>query len=314
MPALICGSMAYDTIMVFSGHFKNEILPDKVHILNVAFLVPKLRREFGGTAGNIAYNLAMLGGKALPMATVGHDFTQYETWLDQNHIDRSFLKAVPEAYTAQAYITTDMDDNQITAFHPGAMNYAHTQDIVTDSALGKVKIGTVSPDGRDGMILHAKQFAEAGIPFLFDPGQGLPMFSGDDLKDFVEKASYVAVNDYESEIMMQRMGLTLKQIADRVDALIETRGGKGSHILAKGQTFDIPCARANSLADPTGCGDAYRGGLLYGLLNGLDWETTGRVASLLGAIKIERPGPQNHRLTLEQFRERFKKEFRYDLA
>ena len=314
MPALICGSMAYDTIMVFSGHFKNEILPDKVHILNVAFLVPKLRREFGGTAGNIAYNLAMLGGKALPMATVGHDFAQYETWLDQNHIDRSLLKTVPEAYTAQAYITTDMDDNQITAFHPGAMNFAHTQDIVTNSAQGKVKIGTVSPDGRDGMILHANQFAEAGIPFLFDPGQGLPMFSGDDLTDFVEKASYVAVNDYESEIMMQRMGLTLKQIADRVDALIVTRGGKGSHILAKGQAYDIPCARANSLADPTGCGDAYRGGLLYGLLNGLDWETTGRVASLLGAIKIERPGPQNHRLTPEQFRERFKKEFRYDLA
>jgi adenosine kinase len=314
MAALICGSMAYDTIMVFSGQFKNEILPDKVHILNVAFLVPTLRREFGGTAGNIAYNLAMLGGEALPMATVGHDFTQYETWLDQNHISRKHLKAVPEAYTAQAYITTDLDDNQITAFHPGAMNHAHTQDIVTKTDKGKVKIGSISPDGREGMILHARQFADANIPFLFDPGQGLPMFGGDELKDFIDKASYVAVNDYESEVLMQRTGLSLKQIAQRVDALVVTRGGKGSHIIAKDKTYEVPCAQAHSLADPTGCGDAYRGGLLYGLLQGMDWETTGRVASLLGAIKIERPGPQNHRVTLEQFRQRFKKEFRYDLA
>jgi adenosine kinase len=256
----------------------------------------------------------MLGAPALPMATVGHDFAQYETWLDENRIERSFLKAVPDAFTAQAYITTDMDDNQITAFHPGAMSFAHTQDVATTSPLGKVRFGTVSPDGRDGMVLHARQFAEAGIPFIFDPGQGLPMFNGDDLKDFIDKASYVAVNDYESEVLMQRTGLTLKQIAERVDALIVTRGGKGSHIVAKGKTYDIPCARANSLADPTGCGDAYRGGLLYGLLNDLDWESTGRVASLLGAIKIERPGPQNHRVTIDQFRERFKKEFRYDLA
>jgi adenosine kinase len=310
MAALICGSMAYDTIMVFSGQFKNEILPDKVHILNVAFLVPELRREFGGTAGNIAYNLAMLGGEALPMATVGKDFDTYATWLEKLKIPRQHLKTVPEAYTAQAYITTDMDDNQITAFHPGAMNFAHTQDIATKG----IKIGSVSPDGRDGMLLHARQFAEAGIPFLFDPGQGLPMFNGEELSDFIDKASYVAVNDYESEVLMQRTGLSLKQMAERVDALIVTRGGKGSQIFANGKTYDIPCAQANSLADPTGCGDAYRGGLLYGVLKGMDWETTGRIASLLGAIKIERPGPQNHRITPEQFRERFRKEFRYDLA
>jgi adenosine kinase len=310
MAALICGSMAYDTIMVFSGQFKNEILPDKVHILNVAFLVPELRREFGGTAGNIAYNLAMLGGEALPMATVGKDFDTYATWLEKLKIPRQHLKTVPEAYTAQAYITTDMDDNQITAFHPGAMNFAHTQDIATKG----IKIGSVSPDGRDGMLLHARQFAEAGIPFLFDPGQGLPMFNGEELSDFIDKASYVAVNDYESEVLMQRTGLSLKQMAERVDALIVTRGGKGSQIFANGKTYDIPCAQANSLADPTGCGDAYRGGLLYGVLKGMDWETTGRIASLLGAIKIERPGPQNHRITPEQFRERFRKEFRYDPA
>lgn len=313
MSALICGSMAYDTIMVFSGQFKNEILPDKVHILNVSFLVPELRREFGGTAGNIAYNLNLLGGSALPMATIGHDFASYAAWLDQHGISRQFLKVVPEAYTAQAYITTDMDDNQITAFHPGAMSFAHTQNIVKKADAGPVRIGTVSPDGRDGMLQHATQFADAGIPFIFDPGQGLPMFTGDELKDFINKASYVAVNDYESEIIMSRTGWTLKQIAERVDALIVTSGGKGSHIFAKSKVYEIPCANAHSLADPTGCGDAYRGGLLYGLLRGLDWETTGRVASLMGAIKIERPGPQNHHVTLEQFRTRFKKEFRYEL-
>jgi adenosine kinase len=305
--------MAYDTIMVFSGQFKNEILPDKVHILNVSFLVPQLRREFGGTAGNIAYNLSMLGGDALPMATVGNDFGSYTAWLDQLGISRQFLKSMPDVYTAQAYITTDMDDNQITAFHPGAMSFAHTQDIVKKTDKGPIRIGTVSPDGRDGMLLHATQFADAGIPFLFDPGQGLPMFTGDELKDFVNKASYVAVNDYESEIIMAKTGWTLKQIAERVDALIVTSGGKGSRIFSKNKVYEIPCANAHSLADPTGCGDAYRGGLLHGMLRGLDWETTGRVASLMGAIKIERPGPQNHRVTLEEFRVRFKKEFRYEL-
>ena len=313
MSALICGSLAFDTIMVFSGQFKNEILPDKVHILNVAFLVPELRREFGGTAGNIAYNRTMLGGEALPMATVGKDFGTYSEWLDKNGIPRTYVKTVPEAYTAQAYITTDLDDNQITAFHPGAMSFAHTQDVHAAIKAG-VKIGSVSPDGREAMVLHATQFAEAGLPFIFDPGQGLPMFGGDDLKDFIEKATYLAVNDYESEVLMTRTGWSLKEIADRVDALIVTRGGKGSNIYANGKTYEIPTASAHSLADPTGCGDAYRGGLLYGLLNGLDWETTGRVASLLGAVKIERPGPQNHFLTPEQFRARFKKEFRYDLA
>jgi len=314
MSALICGSMAYDTIMVFSGQFKNEILPDKVHILNVAFLVPELRREFGGTAGNIAYNLHLLGGAALPMATVGKDFDAYAQWLEQHGIERGLLKTVSEAYTAQAYITTDLDDNQITAFHPGAMNHAHIQRIVTEHGGRKVRIASISPDGRDGMLQHAAQLADAGIPFLFDPGQGLPMFDGRELKDFIDKASYVAVNDYESELLMERTGLGLRQLAERVEALIVTRGGKGSQIFAGGKVFDIPCAHAHSLADPTGCGDAYRGGLLYGLLQGMDWETTGRVASLMGAIKIERPGPQNHQITPATFRERYKKEFGYALA
>lgn len=309
MSALICGSLAYDTIMVFPGYFKNEILPDKVHILNVAFLVPQLRREFGGCAGNIAYNLHLLGGDARPMGTVGKDFDTYAAWMDKNGVTRRYLKTIPEAYTAQAYITTDLDDNQITAFHPGAMNHSHAQDIAPDG----VKIASVSPDGRDGMLLHARQFAEAGIPFLFDPGQGMPMFNGEELRDFIDKAAYVAVNDYEAEMLVERTGFSLKQIADRVDALIVTRGGKGSHIFHGGKVIEIPCAKAESLADPTGCGDAYRGGLLYGLLKGMDWETTGRLASLMGAIKIERVGPQNHRIDPDQLRERFKREFRRSL-
>ena len=310
MSALICGSLAFDTIMVFPGQFKNEILPDKVHILNVAYLVPQLRREFGGTAGNSAYNLKLLGGDPLPMGTVGNDFDKYAAWLDQNGISREYIKVIDESYTAQAYITTDLDDNQITAFHPGAMSQAHVQPIATAG----VKIGTISPDGRDGMIQHAAQFAEAGIPFLFDPGQGLPMFNGEDLRAFIEQASYVAVNDYESELLIERTGWTLRQIAERVDALIVTRGGKGSHIITKKKQYDVPCAEAGSLTDPTGCGDAFRGGLLYGLLNGKDWETTGRIASLMGAYNIERPGTQNHRFTLDEFRERFKEEFRYDFS
>ncbi|SFF37862.1 adenosine kinase [Fontimonas thermophila] len=310
MSALICGSLAYDTIMVFPGRFKNEILPDKVHILNVAFLVPQLRREFGGTAGNIAYNLRLLGAEVLPMGTVGEDFDRYAEWLDRLGISRQYIKTIPGTYTAQAYITTDLDDNQITAFHPGAMNHAHTQDIPTAG----IRIGSVSPDGREGMIKHARQFAQAGIPFLFDPGQGLPMFTGDELKTFIEQASYVAVNDYESELLMERTGWSLKQIAARVEALIVTRGAKGSQIYANGKVYDIPCARADSLTDPTGCGDAYRGGLLYGMLQGMDWETTGRIAALMGAYNIERPGTQNHRFHIDEFRERFRREFRFDFA
>ncbi len=302
--------MAYDTIMVFPGYFKNEILPDKVHILNVSFLVPQLRREFGGCAGNIAYNLHLLGGDALPMGTVGKDFDAYAAWMDATGVNQTKLLRLDDAYTAQAYITNDLDDNQITAFHPGAMSFSHQQDVPAEG----ITLGTVSPDGRDGMLLHARQFAEAGIPFIFDPGQGLPMFNGEDLKAFIDQATYVAVNDYEAEMLIDRTGLTLKQIAERVDALIVTRGGKGSDIYASNKLHHIPCAKAESLADPTGCGDAYRGGLLYGLSKGMDWEVTGRIASLIGAIKIERLGPQNHKFTAEGFRARFKQEFRFDLA
>ncbi len=292
MSALICGSIAYDNIMVFSGRFKDQILPDQIHILNVAFLVPELRREFGGCAGNIAYNLRLLGGDPVIMATVGSDFGPYRRWMKQNGIDDRLITEVEDTLTAQAYITTDLDDNQITAFHPGAMDHSQLNTVPADDG---ITIGMVSPDGRQGMLDHACQLEEAGIPFVFDPGQGLPMFGGDELCRFIEQASWVAVNDYEGQMLEERTGLDKQAIAARVDALIVTRGGAGSVIYTGGEQLEIPAAKARQLRDPTGCGDAYRAGLLYGLMRQMPWQDTGRLASLLGARKIECKGTQNHR-------------------
>ncbi len=306
MSALICGSFAYDTIMVFPDQFKNHILPDKVHILNVSFLVPNLRREFGGCAGNIAYNLKLLGDDPIPMGTVGSDFTSYATWMDKHGINRRHVHVKNGSYTAQAFITTDMDDNQITAFHPGAMNLAH--ETLISEAKG-ITLAIVSPDGRDGMIQHAQQLHEANIPFIFDPGQGLPMFDGDDLLNFAKQATYITLNDYEAQLFQDRTGLSPNEIAEQVEALIITRGGEGSHIYTGGNRLDIPSAKVDKLADPTGCGDAYRAGLLHGIMQGKDWETTGRIASLLGAIKIEQHGTQNHTFTMDEFTERFEQSF-----
>jgi adenosine kinase len=310
MSALICGSYAYDTIMVFHDRFKNHILPDKVHMLNVSFLVPDMRREYGGCAGNIAYNLKLLGEEPLPMATVGGDFAPYADWMDQCGISRKFLKQLDDTFTAQAFITTDMDDNQITAFHPGAMGMAH-ENRVPES--GGITVGIVSPDGRDGMIEHATQFAEQGIPFIFDPGQGMPMFDGDDLMRFVDQAAWVTVNDYEAQLLQDRTGKSPHELAEHVQALIVTLGGKGSHIYTKKKRIEIPSVEADTINDPTGCGDAYRAGLLYGLLNDMDWETTGRVASLMGAIKIAHHGTQNHKFDRAEFESRFKQSFGYAL-
>ena len=298
MSALICGSFAYDTIMVFPDQFKNHILPDKVHMLNVAFLVPDLRREFGGCAGNIAYNLKLLGDEPIPMGTVGSDFANYAAWMDKHNINRRHVHVKNGSYTAQAFITTDMDDNQITAFHPGAMNLSHETAI---SEAKDIKLAIVAPDGRDGMIQHAQQLSDAGIPFIFDPGQGLPMFDGDDLMKFAKQATYIALNDYEAQLFEDRTGLSPNEIAKHVEALIITRGGEGSHIYTDGKRIDIPCAKAAQLADPTGCGDAYRAGLMHGILHGKSWEETGRIASLLGAIKIEQHGTQNHNFTADEF-------------
>jgi adenosine kinase len=306
MTALICGSAAYDNIMVFEDSFKNHILPDKIHILNVAFLVPHLRREFGGCATNIAYNMKLLGEDPLPMATVGQDFAPYAERLSEKGIRQDHIRVLEDVFTAQAFITTDLDDNQITAFHPGAMNFSETNKV--GDAEG-VSIGMVSPDGRTGMVEHAGQFADAGIPFVFDPGQGLPMFGGDDLKRFVEQCTWVTVNDYEWQMLKDRTGWDVADVTARAEALIVTRGGEGSLIHTKEGVHEIPAAKPRAVEDPTGCGDAYRAGLLHGLLREMDWETTGRIASLMGAIKIEQHGTQNHAFTQDEFAERFKAAF-----
>lgn len=306
MRALICGSIAYDTIMVFHDRFKDHILPDKIHILNVSFLVPTMRREFGGCAGNIAYNLNLLGDAGYPMGTVGRDFGPYADWLRGCGVPLDHIRVLEEEHTAQAFITTDLDDNQITAFHPGAMNASHRNKVA--DAKG-VTIGIVAPDGRTGMVEHAAQFVAEDIPFVFDPGQGMPLFDGEDLRRFIDQATWVTVNDYEWQLLQERTGWTEREVVERVAALIVTRGAEGSDIYTRQGKIDIPCARPKAVVDPTGCGDAYRAGLLHGLLHGLDWETTGRVASLLGAIKIEHRGTQNHGFTKAEFARRFKRSF-----
>ena len=306
MSALICGSIAFDNIMVFEDSFRNHILPEQIHILNVAFLVPELRREFGGCAMNIAYNLKLLGEEPIPMGAAGRDFGPYREWLEQQGIRRDHIRVFDDVYTAQAYITTDLDDNQITAFHPGAMNRSHLNRV---EAAAEATIGIVSPDGREGMVAHAAQFAAANIPFIFDPGQGLPMFAGEELRCFVEQASWVAVNDYEWQLLRNRTGWDAEDVVSRVEALIVTRGGEGSTIHTAGERFDVPAAKPRRISDPTGCGDAYRAGLLYGLMRGWDWPTAGRAASLMGAIKIECHGNQNHGFTPEAFRQRFEASF-----
>jgi adenosine kinase len=304
--ALICGSAAFDTIMLFEGRFREHILPEQLHILNVSFLVPQLRREFGGCAGNIAYNLRLLGDPAVPMATVGRDFAPYREWMERNGLPVGHIKAVDSELTAQAFITTDSDDNQITAFHPGAMQHAHVNNV---AQAGDIAIGIVAPDGRQGMVEHAAQFAGLGIPFIFDPGQGLPMFDAADLDRFVAQAKWVAVNDYEWQLLQQKTGWTVRDLTQRVEALIVTRGHKGSIIYTQDGQLDIPCAQAAAVVDPTGCGDAYRAGLLHGFLHNLDYETTGRVAAVMGALKIESRGTQNHHATLAQLERRLAESF-----
>ena len=308
MSTLICGSMAYDTIMVFNDRFKNHILPDQLHILNVAFLVPDMRREFGGCAGNIAYTLQMLGGDARIMATVGDDFAPYDERLQRLGIAQDHVRGVSGSFTAQAFITTDLDNNQIIAFHPGAMNFSHENRI--DASLG-AKLAIIAPDGKDGMLQHARECAATGIPFVFDPGQGLPMFSGEELEEFVKLADYVAVNDYEGKMLEEKTGSSLEAMARSVKALILTLGSQGSVIFANGQRHEIPVVKAKAILDPTGCGDAYRAGLLHGIARGWDWPSTGRLGALMGSIKIEHRGAQNHQSTSQEITERFKREFSY---
>ncbi|MBX3687589.1 MAG: carbohydrate kinase family protein [Rhodocyclaceae bacterium] len=302
MSIVVCGSLAFDTIMVFGDRFKNHILPEQIHILNVAFLVPDMRREFGGCAGNIGYNLKLLGEDPAIMATVGDDFEPYRRRFDALGLSLANVRQVEGSFTAQAFITTDLDDNQITAFHPGAMTQSHLNRI--DEVAG-ARLGIVAPDGRDGMLAHAQQFAAAGVPFIFDPGQGLPMFSGEELLAFMQMATYCSVNDYEARLLMERTGRSIESLATEVEALIVTLGAQGSQIHTAGERIDVPCVKADEVVDPTGCGDAYRAGLLYGIARGYDWQKTGRLASLMGSVKIGYRGGQNHAPTRDELAARY---------
>jgi adenosine kinase len=308
MKILVTGSIAYDTIMVFPDRFKNHLLADQLHILNVCFLTPEMRREYGGTAGNIAYNLKLLGEDSLVMATVGEDIAPYLDRLRKLGIGERWLKRIPGQFTAQAFITTDLDDNQITAFHPGAMNFSHENRVTRELGAG---IAIIGPDGKEGMLQHARQCAEQGMQVLFDPGQGLPMFSGNELGQFLEWADFVAVNDYEGKMLEEKTGRSLQEIARQVKALVYTLGAKGSVILTGGQRHEIPCVEAEAVVDPTGCGDAYRAGLLYGIAHGWDWPTTGRLGAVMGAIKIARRGAQNHAPARDEIEARFRRAFGY---
>jgi adenosine kinase len=294
---LICGSLARDTIMVFPDRFSRHILPDQTRVLSVSFQIGEMRQEWGGCAGNIAYNLKAIGGEPVVMATVGDDGGAYEERLAALGIARDGLRAVAGTFTAQAFIITDLDDNQITAFHPGAMNRSELNNV---GDVGGIALGIVAPDGKEGMQSHVRGFAAAGIPFIFDPGQGLPLFTGDELVSMIEAADYVAVNDYEARLLCERTGLSLQDIAARVQALIVTLGADGSRIYSGGELIDVPAVRPTALLDPTGCGDAYRAGLLYGIAHDWEWLRTGRLAALLGSVKIASRGGQNHALDREQ--------------
>jgi adenosine kinase len=297
MSVLICGSLAFDTIATFPGRFAQQILPDQIHILNVSFLVPSLRREFGGTAGNIAYNLKALGGEPLVMAALGSDGEGYLARLQGLGLDTRHVQLVSEAYTAQANIITDEDNNQITAFHPGAMQFAHRNGVPADK--GTIALAILAPDGRDAMISHAEQLAAAGIPFVFDPGQGLPMFSGDELRRFVELATWVTVNDYEARMLCDRMGMDLATLSRmNLHGLVVTLAAEGCELWVDGQAERLPGVLAAAVLDPTGCGDAFRAGLLYGLERGWALPRCLALGNQIGAIKIASHGPQNHHLDL----------------
>jgi adenosine kinase len=305
---LICGSLAFDKIMQYHGRFADTLLADQLHRVNVSFLVPTLRTEYGGCAANIAYNLNMLGGDPLIMAALGQDGGEYLERFATFGISTRAIRTIGNAYTAQCFVTADDDNNQINAFHPGAMQFSHENRV---AEMGALRLAIIAPDGRDGMMQHAADLAAQGVPFVFDPGQQLPMFNGEELRTFIEQATYLAANDYEFEMVMERTGWSLEDIAGRLEALIVTRGDKGSTIYAGGAQHDIPCVTADAIVDPTGCGDAYRAGLLYGIVNDFDWPTTGRLASLMGALKIAHQGGQNHVATKAQIAARFEAAFGY---
>ena len=303
MNILICGSIAYDSIMIFDDYFKNHILPDQIHKLSVAFYVPNMKKNYGGTAGNIAYNLKLIEGSPIIMSTVGEDFEPYEKQLKKYKLSTKYIKSIENYFTAQAFITTDLDDNQITSFHPGAMVESHQNKLSSISE--KISLAIIAPDGKDGMIQHANQCFEKKIPFLFDPGQGLPMFNRDELLNFINQAKYIALNDYEAKLLLDKTNLKVNDIVSRVEALIITKGAKGSEIYTGKDCIKIPAILVEDTIDPTGCGDAYRAGLVFGIVNNYDWEKSAKLATIMGSIKIQYQGGQNHTPTKENIEESF---------
>jgi adenosine kinase len=294
MAVLICGSLAFDTIMHFEGRFKEQILPEQLHILNVSFLVPRLQRDFGGCAGNIAYSMKLLGAEPLPMATLGNDGASYMQRLTDLGIATTYVKTIEDTYTAQAMIMTDLDNNQITAFHPGAMMQAHVSQV---NKHPDIRLGIISPDGRDAMLSHAQQMADAGIPFVFDPGQGLPMFDGQELRHFIELATWVTVNDYEGKMLSDRTGWSSAEISSHVKGLVVTLGAQGCEVWEEGHKRLVDPVKAQAVVDPTGCGDAWRGAMLFGLEQGWDLVKCAELGNRIGALKIASRGPQNYHLT-----------------
>jgi adenosine kinase len=304
---LISGSIAYDNIMVFEGHFKDHILPDKVHMLNVAFLTPGLRREYGGTAANIGLNLLWLGGEPVVLSTVGaEDGTGYLERLKQKGLDTGNIRVIDHAFTAQAFITTDLAANQITAFHPGAMNQSHE---VSVTSAGPAALGLISPNGRDAMMIHAQQMRAAHVPYIFDPGQGLPMFGAAELNPFIDHAHAVTVNDYEAQMLCEKTNQTLDQIASKVAALIVTLGDQGADLYTGGKKLRVAPAQISKAVDPTGCGDAFRAGLVFGRVNGWGWQESVQLGNILGATKIESAGAQNHAVSQAAILARYTQNF-----
>lgn len=311
MTVLVCGSLTYDNTMIFRDHFKNHVLQDKAHLFSVAFQVSNSHRSFGGSAGNIVYGLQLLGIHGTPMATVGHDFTEYFEWLKKNHIAYPHIRVLQEEKTAQVFTISDIDGNQISAVKPGAMNRSHLNSVY-DTA--NITLGVVASEGKKGMIAHAHEFKSAGIPFLLDPGKQLSAFSDIELTELVHQATYIVVNDYEWEMLHNATGMREEEMVKKLRALIITKGGSGSLILTEDQQYEIPPAKPRDRMDPIGCGDAFRAGLVYGLDRGLSWENTGRVAALMGAIKMEHRGTQNYSFTLDEFSHRLNQNFKISLS
>ncbi|MCY4051888.1 MAG: carbohydrate kinase family protein [Gammaproteobacteria bacterium] len=311
MATLITGSIAYDTILVFQDRFANHILADQVHIINLSLIAEGMRKDYGGCCGNISYNLNLLGGNAIPMGTVGKDFAPYRQWMHANGLDTTHIHEIEGTYTAQAFVTTDIDNNQITAFHPGAMKEAST---VKALEAKNIELAIVAPNDKQAMTQHIRQLHRSGIPLIFDPGQALPSFTGEELVEFISIGDYVCVNDYECQLMSNKTGLSLALMQEKAGVFIVTHGAGGSHVYVEGQEFTIKPAKVSAVVDPTGCGDAYRAGLLYGIENKLDWQTSAQLGSLMGAIKVEHAGTQNHSPTHKEIEGRFYDNFKKTIS